>query len=247
MKLSLITATYNNEKTVVDCIESISAQTFGNLEHIVVDGASSDRTVEIIKELSPKSKIISEPDKGIYDALNKGIAKATGDVIGLLHGDDTFSADNILEKIAETIDKEQFDGVYGDLHYVRQNGSVQRFWKAGEFHPNMLRKGWMPPHPTLFLRKDVYEKAGPFDLTFQISSDYDLILRLLGDPQFKIGYLPMPLIDMKVGGTSNRSLKNILQKSHEDLRALRKNQVPAPLRALFLKNSSKLPQFFQKG
>ena len=247
MKLSIITATYNSEASIVDCLESISAQTFNAIEHIVVDGASTDRTLDRVKEISPGSIIISEPDNGIYDALNKGISLARGDVIGLLHGDDRFSSAHVVEKIMLAMENEQFDGIYGDLKYIRENGAVQRFWKAGEFHPGLIRKGWMPPHPTLFLRKSVYDRLGPFDISFRIAADYDFILRLFTDSQFKIGYLPISFTDMKIGGVSNRNLKNILQKSREDLRALRKNHVPSPIMALLNKNISKIPQFFKRG
>jgi len=246
MKISIITATYNSAKHISSSLESISSQSFKNVELVVVDGASSDNTVEFIKNAFPgELKIISEKDKGIYDALNKGIATATGDVIGFVHSDDFLASRDVLSQIANIFQEEKVDGVYGDLQYVNKEDTskVIRYWKSEAFKPELLEKGWMPAHPTLFLKKEVYEKHDLFNLNYNIAADYDLMLRIFSDPTLKFKYLPEVITKMRVGGASNRSLKNIKLKSQEDLKALRANGIKNPLKVLAYKNFSKLGQF----
>jgi len=247
MKISIITATYNSEKHIKSVIDSITAQSYKKIEWVVVDGASKDNTVNIIKQQYPgELNLISEPDNGIYDALNKGIQMATGDVIGFLHSDDFFENDSVVEQIIEQFNTNCCDGVYGDLRYVssNDNSNIIRSWKSEPFHPKLLKRGWMPAHPTLFLKKEVYQKHGNFDTTFRIAADYDFMLRILKDPQLSFNYLPIIITNMRVGGASN-TLKNIRQKMKEDLKALRKNNFPGwPV--LILKNVRKIPQFLKK-
>jgi glycosyltransferase len=214
-----------------------------------VDGASKDGTLRLIEDAAkskPGFRFMSEPDKGIYDALNKGIAMATGEVIGFLHSDDLLAAPDILAKIAKRFEEDGVDGVHADLQYVSKErpDKVIRHWKSRPFTPGLLKQGWMPPHPTFFLRKEVYQKHGGFDLTYKIAADYDFMLRVLKNPGYRFAYLPEVVTKMRVGGASNRSLKNILQKSREDLRAMRVNGLRSPISALAWKNLSKLPQFF---
>jgi glycosyltransferase len=176
MKITLITATFNSEKNICDCLQSVSCQTYKRIEHIIIDGASSDNTLEIIKTKSNHiSKIISEPDKGIYDALNKGIRIATGDIIGFVHSDDILSSKDILTSILKSFTEEKADGVYGDILLVKRNdlNKIIRYWKSNPFNKKQLTYGWMPPHPTLFLKKEVYEKHGFFNVNFKISGDYE--------------------------------------------------------------------------
>ncbi len=245
MKLTLITATFNSERNIFDCLNSVSSQTYSNIEHIIVDGGSSDKTVAIIKSVSTFSKIISEPDQGIYDALNKGINLATGDIIGFLHSDDLLDDSNIIVDIVERFINTNVDGVYGDLLYVNKDNTNKtiRHWKSKAFQQRNLIYGWMPAHPTLFLKKKIYEKHGLFDLSFKIAADYDFMLRILKDSELKFEYLPKVITKMRVGGASNKNLSNILKKSREDLRAMRKNNIGG-FHTLIFKNLRKLGQFF---
>lgn len=248
MKLSIITATYNSEKHIQGVITSIAAQTYPNIEWVVVDGASKDDTVKVIKEnYTGELNIISEPDKGIYDALNKALALATGDIIGLLHSDDFFENNAVIERIVAQFQLTHCDGLYGDLRYVNaaDTHKIVRYWKSQAFNNSLLTKGWMPAHPTLFLKKSVYQKYGNFNTGFKIAADYDFVLRILKDNTLKFEYLPEVITNMRVGGASNRSLKNILQKSKEDYRALKANGLPMPWSILLWKNLSKLPQFLK--
>ena len=249
MKLSIITAVYNSKDTIEDCLKSVASQTYTDIEHIIVDGASTDGSLEIIQSVlgGKNFKLISEPDSGTFDALNRGIKLVTGDVIGLLHSDDVYYNENVLAKVAKVFEDKNVDSVYGDLIYVDKKSTTKvfRYWKAGEFNENKLRKGWMPPHPAFFVRKEIFDKYGLYDTTLKIASDYDLILRFLGKHKITTAYLPDVLVKMRWGGKSNKSLRNIIQKSSEDYRALKKNNFPNALWILFLKNISKLPQLLK--
>jgi glycosyltransferase len=213
---------------------------------VVIDGASTDGTVAILQAHRDHiAVLISEKDSGIYFALNKGLAHATGDVVGLMHSDDFFADDRVLEKVAAAFADPTVDGVYADLDYVAKDvpTKIVRHWRSGAYNRKKLSLGWMPPHPTLFLRRSVIERWGRFDTSFRIAADYDAILRYLGKGSIRLAYIPDVLIKMRVGGESNRSLARILRKSQEDYRALRKNGVGG-LIALLWKNASKIGQFF---
>ncbi len=246
MTISIITATYNNQKTVEQTIQSVLNQTYANIEYIIIDGQSTDKTLTIVQKYKSRiSKFISEADKGIYDALNKGVEIATGEVIGFLHADDFYTDESIVGKIAEIFKTQNTDSVYGDLEYVSASNTKKtiRHWKAGQFNFKELKKGWMPPHPTFYVKKTIYEKYGNFNLNYKIAADYDLILRFLGKYKISTTYLPQVLVKMRWGGASNRSLSNIIQKSKEDYFALKKNKIGG-LVSLFYKNFRKLGQFF---
>ena len=248
MKISIITSVYNNKDTVSETIESVLSQSYGDIEYIVIDAASTDGTVDIIKQYEDRiSSFVSEPDNGIYDGLNKGIALATGNVIGFLHSDDLYQHNNVIEMIAEAFKNYQVDSVFGDLTYVnnKDTSKVIRYWKSGDFSLKKLHRGWMPPHPTFFVKRIVYEKYDAFDTSFKIAADYDIILRFLGKHQVTTHYIPEVLIKMRVGGESNKGLKNIFQKTKDDLRAMKNNGV-GNLGSLFIKNAAKLPQFFMR-
>lgn len=248
MKISIITSVYNNKNTIAESIESVLSQTYKNIEYIIVDGASTDGTVDIIKQYQNKiSTFISEPDEGIYDGLNKGIELATGDIIGFLHSDDLYQHNQVIETVAQSFKDEQVDSLYGDLTYVSKNdtSNVVRNWKSGNFSIKKLHQGWMPPHPTFFVKRKIYEKAGVFDNNFKIAADYDIILRFLGKYLITTHYIPEVLIKMRVGGKSNKSLKNLFLKSKEDIQAMKKNGV-GHLPGIIIKNISKIPQFLQK-
>ncbi|MBN6361318.1 glycosyltransferase [Providencia huaxiensis] len=248
MKISIITATYNSSKTIIDTILSLEKQTYSNIEYIIVDGASSDNTLDIIKKYSTKiSTIISEPDKGIYDALNKGIMASTGDIVGFLHSDDVFAYPNAIEDLVSTLVNDKSQAIYADLEYVSKENTenVVRRWVSGSYKHENLKKGWMPPHPTFFMKKELYKEHGVFDLNFKISADYDSLLRYLWLHNISVSYLPKVVTKMRVGGESNRSFLNILRKTKEDILALRKNNI-FWVYPLLMKNISKLPQFIKK-
>ncbi|MBK1706834.1 glycosyltransferase family 2 protein [Halochromatium glycolicum] len=250
MKISIITATYNCASTLADCLDSLDNQSHSDIEHIVIDNQSSDGTLELLRSRHDNQRVIvSEPDAGIYDALNKGIAMASGEVVGLLHSNDLFAAEDVVSGIAEAFSDPNINAVYGDLEYVSQQDTdrVIRYWRAGNFEPINLRRGWMPPHPTLFLRRSVYEQFGPFNKSYRIAADYDFMLRVLTHlPDDQVSYMPRVFTRMRTGGASNRSLTNIARKSWEDLRALRANRVGG-LSTLMFKNVQKLPQFWRRA
>lgn len=250
MKISIITATCNSAVTLSSCMISILQQSYQNIEYLIIDGNSSDETLELVKQhqlqfSQIEFKIQSEPDGGIYDALNKGIQLATGDVIGFVHSDDILADNQVVSKLANQFDKENIDGLYGDLQYIDKKNlqKVIRNWKSLNYNKSLLKQGWMPPHPTLFLKKEVYKKHGLFDLSYKISADYDFMLRIFKDSELKFRYHPKVITKMRVGGASNRSLKNIIKKSREDYRAIRSHNIGNFL-TLIRKNSSKLKQFF---
>ena len=249
LRISVITAVYNRVDTIADALDSVRAQTWPHIEHVVIDGASKDGTTQLLEARKDTLDVlISERDNGIYDALNKGIANATGDVVGFLHADDLFASNDILAKVAKRFDDPEIGAVYGDLVYVKKDdvSKVVRYWRSGEFSCAKLQRGWMPPHPTLYLRRSVYQRLGGFDTQFRIAADYDSMLRYLGKGGVKPAYLPEVMVRMRLGGESNRSLENVIKKSKEDYLALKKNGVGG-LRTLAAKNLRKLPQFLAKG
>jgi len=246
LKISIITSVYNNKETIKEAIESVLSQTYRNIEYIIVDGASTDGTVEIVQSYGSKiNTFVSEADKGIYDGLNKGLGLATGDVIGFLHSDDLYENDKVIEEIAKAFEG-GVDAVYGDLVYTAKEDTtkVLRYWKSRTFDKSLLAKGWMPAHPTFFVRKEVYEIYGKFDSSFKIAADYDFMLRVLS-AGINVKYLPKILYKMRVGGESNKSIKNIIQKSKEDLKALKNNNVGG-IYTLLYKNLSKIIQFVRR-
>lgn len=248
MKVSIITATYNAAETLTDATESLFAQTFPGIEYVVVDGGSTDGTQELVRSFGKKVDLfISEPDHGIYDAINKGLAKSSGNILGLLHADDMLAGPDVIEKIVQQFKTSQCDAVYGDLQYVRRSNPsrIIRHWKSGTFHPGLVNRGWMPPHPTLFIRREVFLKHGPYNLSYKTAADYDFMLTILKDNQLRIGYLPEVLVKMRMGGVSNRGMGKIIRKSREDLLIMRSHQLPFPLFSLLSKNFSKISQFFR--
>jgi glycosyltransferase len=246
IKLSIITATWNSSKTVAATMESLAQQTFQNYESIIVDGLSSDDTLDVVRRSGVKvGKIISERDKGIYDALNKGIAAAQGEYVGFLHSDDVLASPTSLERLVDCINQTRPDAVYADLQYVDKEDvqKVIRYWKSGSYNRNRLKNGWMPPHPTFYMRRNLYSELGGFNLNYKISADYDSLMRYLWVNNVGLEYLPEVLIKMRIGGASNRSLSNIIRKSKEDFAVMKEYSMPV-FRAILGKNLSKLPQFF---
>ena len=239
-RFSIITPTFNSRKFLSDCYTSVQSQKDVTLEHLFIDGLSSDGTVELLKDLSVH--FISEKDKGVYEALNKGMKLASGDFIGILHSDDLFGHDLILKQILEKF-QEGADVVYGDLTYIDRNDSTKIFrkWKSYYFYPLDLEFGWMPPHPTVFFRKNLLSEIGYYDESFRISGDYGFLLRLFRK-NLKIAYLPEVVTKMRVGGISNRSFRNIVLKMREDFQIASKN-FSNPYGTLVGKNLRKLKQF----
>jgi glycosyltransferase involved in cell wall biosynthesis len=247
MKISVVTAVYNNASTISDALESTLSQAYPKVELIVVDGGSIDGTRDIIERYRDRiATYVSEPDRGIYDALNKGLRLATGDVVGFLHSDDLFADNQALNRVAEAMREASVEACFGDLNYVRKESpdAIVRAWKSGEFTHRKISSGWMPPHPTLYVRRDVYERVGAFDTRYRIAADYDWMLRFLRQTR-SVRYVEQVQVLMRIGGASNRSLKNVFRKSKEDLEALRANGfgVFAAAYALAGKNVGKLPQY----
>lgn len=248
VQISLITAVYNRLNTVGQALESVQSQKYGNVQHVLIDGASTDGSLELIKErMGPNALLASEPDKGIYDALNKGCAMCTGDVIGVMHSDDLFADENVLADVAAKFADPNVDAVYGDLDYVdkRDTNRIVRHWRAGRFDRDRLAWGWMPPHPTLFVRRHFFERLGGYDTRYRISADYDWILRFFGSRGVNVAYLPRVLVKMRVGGASNESLEKVVRKSWEDWLAMRRNRIGnfGGVGSLVWKNMSKVRQF----
>ncbi|SFS19736.1 glycosyltransferase family 2 protein [Yoonia litorea] len=245
LTISVVTAVFNRALTIEDTLNSVGSQDYSHVEHLVQDGGSSDGTLDIISEVSGlRTHLVSEPDNGIYDAINRGLKRATGDIVGLLHSDDTFARRDVLSHVAAAFSDPMVDCVYGDLQYVSENDPtrVVRHWKAGFYDRNNIRSGWMPPHPTFYIRRSLLEKFGSYDTSFQIAADYDAMLRWLWIHNLKPAYIPIVMVRMRTGGESNRSLGRIIKKSREDYFALRRNGVGG-IPALALKNLRKIEQF----
>lgn len=243
--ISVVTAVYNRVDTVGDALASVSAQDHPHIEHVIQDGGSADGTLDILaNHKGPQVRLASERDHGLYDAINRGMARATGDVVGLLHSDDLFADPGVLARVAAAFADPDVDCVYGDLQYVSASDTnrVIRHWTSGSYDRTKLTRGWMPPHPTFYIRRALLERHGNYDTGLQIAADYDAMLRWLWRHRLRPAYLPGVMVKMRMGGESNRSLGRIIRKSREDYRALRRNGVGG-FGALALKNLSKIEQF----
>jgi len=246
LKVSIITISYNAAETLEETILSVVNQSYDDLEYIVVDGLSTDGSPAIIDKYRDKIDcVISEPDEGMYFAMNKGINKATGDVIAILNADDTYASDDIIEKVVRKLNETNADSLYGDLHYVDRNraGNVVRRWKAGEFVRSFFLKGWMVPHPTFFVKKEVYEKYGLFNTDLTTSADYEFMVRVLYKGNISATYLNEVMVHMKRGGQSNLSLQNRLRANKEDRLAWVLNGVKPETFTFIKKPFRKISQF----
>lgn len=231
MLISIITATYNSETTVRNTIESVLCQTYKDIEYIVIDGASKDSTMSIVREYEPRfagrMRWISECDNGIYDAMNKGIAIATGDVVGILNSDDFYTSDGVLEILVRELRLSGADAVYGDIHYVKHNnvGKCVRYYSSASFRRWKMRMGWMPAHPSFYCRKPVYDKYGTFDCAFKIGADFENLLRLIFVNKIQIRYVPVDCVTMRTGGVSTLGMSSHIQIFRDHMLAYKKNDV----------------------
>ena len=223
MKITIITVCFNAANTINDTLKSVAKQKDVEIEHIVVDGGSKDQTLEIVKKYKSVSVLVSEPDKGIYDAMNKGISLMTGDIVGTLNADDFYSSDLVLSEVEKAFLDPSIKACYGDLVYVKQddvNKNV-RYWKSGVYEDKLFRSGWMPAHPTFFVRKSIYERFGKFSLDYKIAADFELLFRLIEQSKIKIKYIPKVLVKMRMGGTTNRNLSNVITQNQEIIKILK--------------------------
>jgi glycosyltransferase involved in cell wall biosynthesis len=250
MKCTIITVSYNAADTIESTINSVLSQDYNNIEYIIIDGNSSDGTLDIIKKYDSKiTKWISEKDQGIYDAMNKGIQIATGNVIGILNADDLYANSSVISSVINKFNHTNSDAVYGDLKYVLKNdiSKTIRFWKSGEYKEGKFLKGWMPPHPTFFVKKDLYDRYGLYRTDMPSAADYELMLRLVHKNKINIAYLPELITIMREGGVSNNSLTNRWKANRDDLRAWRVNGLKPNMFTLILKPLSKVIQFVVKN
>lgn len=250
MKISVVTVCFNSEPHIADALRSVDAQTWHDIEHIVVDGVSRDKTLQVVASFpQPWRHVVSEGDAGIYDAMNKGIRLATGDVVAFINSDDFYASPLVLALVASVFQDPSVDGCYGDLCYVRQDDvtTTVRYWRSSPHKCGEFAKGWVPPHPTLFLRRTVFERFGMFDLQYRIAADFELMARLLEVKRIKTVYLPEVLVKMRLGGTTNKSLSNIVKQNREIWRALVAHGLRPALPAFMLnKLGLRLRQFFSR-
>ena len=235
--------------TIEDTILSVAGQGYPHVEHILIDGASTDGSLCIVnRHLNKFSKTVSEPDMGIYDAMNKGIRLATGDVVGFLNADDVYSDANVLGEIAAIFNDATVSACYGDLVYMDESLTrVVRYWKSRPYRDGLFEKGWMPAHPTFFVRRTVFERYGDFDLAFRLQSDFDLTMRFLSICKIKSVYLPRVLVKMRVGGATNRSAANVIKGNIEAYQICKKNRLRVTPLFIVKKILSRVPQFFSKS
>ncbi len=242
MKLSIITICYNSQSSIRETIESVKSQVINNLEYIIIDGGSSDRTLDIIKNYKIVNNCISEKDNGIYDAFNKGIRNATGDIIGFLNSDDIFHNENSLKAILDSFD-DNTDCVFGDLVYTDNKNQTKRVWRGSPFKKGAFRRGWMPAHPTFYCKKSVYEKLGYYKDEYKIAGDFELMLRFLEKNNIKSKYISKTLVNMRLGGVSNRNILNILKILQEEFKAFSQNNISLNKIFYILHKTRKLKEF----
>ena len=249
MKVSIITVAFNSAATIAHCMQSVLDQSYSNIEYIVVDGLSKDNTLNIVREFEPlfagKMRWISENDNGIYDAMNKGLHMATGDVVGILNSDDFFTDNDVIEKVAQAFTDDKIDAVYGDVHFVRETNLSRcvRYYSSAGFRPWWLRFGIMPAHPSFYARKEVFQKAGLYKTDYKIGGDFEMMVRLFKRFDIKTKYLPMVFVTMRMGGASTKNVGSRLTLLREDTRACRENGVYTHPLLLCLKYFYKVLEF----
>jgi glycosyltransferase involved in cell wall biosynthesis len=245
LKISILTVAYNSAGTIADTLASVRAQDYPQVEHLVVDGASADGTMAVVSRFPHVAQAISEPDRGLYDAMNKGLRWATGDVVGILNSDDFYARPQVLSRVAALMEQTGADALYADLDYVdhRDTQRIVRQWKSGDYAEDRFLRGWMPPHPTFFARRSVYERLGGFDTRLRCSADYELMLRFLFKNQVSVCYLPEVIVRMRTGGMSNATLSHRLRANREDREAWRMNGLSPRFYTFLLKPLSKISQY----
>jgi glycosyltransferase involved in cell wall biosynthesis len=246
LKVSIITVTYNSEKYLADCIESVKKQTYGDIEHIIIDGKSTDNTLKIIHKYSAHiASWMSESDRGIYDAINKGMRMATGDIIGVLNSDDMLASADVIMDIVALFDESGTDAVYGDLAFVHpvNTQKLLRFWKGLPYKRSRFKFGWMPAHPTFYIRRDLVSRYGEYENHYITAADYEFMARYLYQHKVKACYLPKTIVKMRTGGASNSSLYKRLRANRRDYLAMKRNGIPFAFFVSILKPISKIPQF----
>lgn len=249
IKVTLVTATYNSEKYLEDSIKSIIEQSYPNIEHIIIDGKSKDGTLEIVNKYKTHiSKWISETDRGMYDAINKGMKLATGNIIGLLHSNDILASSDVIQSIVDIFNEKKVDVVYGDLEYVDPDNleKIYRIWKGKPYNRNLFKKGWMPAHPTFYIKRELVDKYGGYESHYFSAADYEFMARYLYKHKLTAYYLPKLIVKMRRGGQSNSNLKMRLRANRRDYLAMKKNNIPFPLIVSILKPLSKLHQYTKK-
>ena len=249
MKISIITAVLNNSAFIEDCIRSVLNQTHRDVEYVVVDGASTDGTLHVVQKYSGRiARWISEPDRGMYDAINKGIAMATGNVVGILNSDDVYSSDTVLERIAAEFETGGVDSVFADLVYVKRMNPdrIVRYYRSRDFHPKMFAYGWMPAHPTFFVKRSCYEKYGLFKTDYAIAADFELLLRFIEVHKISYRYIPEIVVRMRTGGKSTKNLSSNLALNREIIRACGENGIKTNSAKVYLKYFKKVFQFIRK-
>ena len=249
-KVTIITVCYNSAATIEDTIQSVLSQTYSNIEYIIIDGLSTDNTLEIVNKYKGQiAKVISEKDAGLYDAINKGIGLASGAIIANINSDDFYSDNNVIADVVTKFEQEKTDLLYTDLYYVEAENTdkVKRYWKSGAYKKGAFYKGWMPPHPTFFVKKEVYKKYGVFNLNLKSAADYELMLRFMHKYECTVSYLNRVTVRMRVGGVSNASLANRIKANREDKKAWKMNGLKPKPFTFILKPLSKLNQFINKG
>ena len=245
LKITIITATWNSAATLEDTLRSVQEQTYADIEHIIIDGASTDETLAIAGRFPHIALVHSEKDNGIYDAMNKGIALATGDIIGILNSDDMLADNRVIERIAKQFHDEGTDAVYGDLVFVDRNSTdrIKRVWRAGTYRHSLLYRGWMPPHPTVYVRRNCYERFGHFNITYKVAADYDMLIRLLLIHRISLKYIPAVLIRMRTGGVSTRRFSERFSINREDRLVWENNNLSPRWYTLHCKPLYKIKQF----
>lgn len=249
MKITIITVCYNSAATISDVLHSVDSQTWPNIEHWVIDGASRDGTLDLLQaHATPWRHVLSESDCGIYDAMNKGLALATGDVVGFLNSDDIFAHPEVVSTIAQTMHDRSIDACYGDLVYVAPNdmSKVVRYWKSQKYRHGLFDRGWVPAHPTFYARRELYEKYGGFDTEMRLAADFDILLRFFEAYKINTSYIPQVMVRMRLGGATNGSFKNVLRQNIEISQAFKKYGLSAGPKPFIFKLMSRFSQFLRR-
>jgi glycosyltransferase involved in cell wall biosynthesis len=248
MKVSIITVVYNNEDTIADAVNSVLNQDYNDIEYIIIDGQSNDGTLQVLKQYKDQfAEFVSETDNGIYDAMNKGLSYASGEVIGFLNADDFLITNNCISLIVKKFNKTKAEVVYGDNVYVNRTdvNKVVRYWSSGEYKKAKFKKGWMPPHPATYIKKDLYDEYGYFDADIKVIADYDLLLRFMYKHDAKASYLPKAITKMRIGGNSNGSFGLLIKKSEELRQVWKKNNLKIPPLITIRRPLGKIKQYFK--